>query len=120
MEVKHEVARTITEKRVVCTSVYCDDCNKYLYTTIRSGVPIDSHKGLVDYYEITTGRYVWGDRGNNSTERKTVCTDCLMDEVIKFKNRSIGQKNTEYSINVIHNTSCDFGEWTNEEENSYE
>lgn len=119
MEVKHEVTRTITEKKTVCTSVYCDDCNRYLYTTIRSGMPVDSHKGLVDYYEITTSRYVWGN-GGDPIERKTVCTDCLMDEVIKFKNRSIGQKNTEYSIGVTHDTSYDFGEWTNEEENSYE
>lgn len=119
MEVKHEVTRAVIEKKTICTSVYCDDCNKRLYTTIRSGMPVDSHKGLVDYYKITSGCYVWG-KGDNSKERKTVCTDCLMDEVVKFKNRSIGQKNAEYFIDVDHGTSYDFGEWTNEEENSYE
>ena len=119
MELKHEKTVTVIEKRPICTSVYCDSCNKHIYTTVRPGMSYNGNRSIVDYYKITTGHNDWGNDSVDSINYQTLCPDCFMDEVVKFKNRSIGRQNTEYIV-IDHEWTYDFGEWTQEEENFYE
>ena len=118
MEVKHEVTRAVIEKKTVCTSIYCDRCNKHLYTTIRPGMISPDFLRKNDYYEVEID---WHNPSVASVERKTICSECISDEFANFKDQVTARsKDNVADIKIWHVSSYDFGEWTNEEENSYE
>ncbi len=119
MEVKHEVTRAVIEKKTICTSIYCDRCNERIYTTVRPGMKHFPDRKLVDYYDVATGHNDWGNDSIDSRENKTLCPECVKDEYIEFNNMTSGKFNTRYIV-IEHQWTYDFGEWTNEEENSYD
>ena len=118
MEVKHEVTRAVIEKKTICTSIYCDRCNKRIYTTIRPGMIYPDFLRKIGYYEVQID---WHNPSVAQVEHKTICAECISDEFANFKDQTTARsKDNIADIKIWHVSSYDFGEWTDEEENSYD
>lgn len=118
MEVKHEVIRAVIEKKTICTSIYCDRCNKRIYTSIRPGMIYPDFLRKIGYYKVQID---WNNLSVGQVENKTICAECISDEFTNFKDQVTSRSEDNFAnIKIWRVSSYDFGEWTNEEENSYE
>ena len=83
---------TVTEIRVVGHQIYCDECEKLISETIDSSPMYD-----VQYWEVTTGHYDWGNDSCDSIENRQYCSrNCLKKAFDKYIDETENQRNSQY------------------------
>lgn len=83
---------TVTERRVVSNQIYCDECKKLIAETTVSPPMYD-----VQYWEVTTGHYDWGNDSCDSIERYQYCSrDCLKKAFDKYIDETENRQNSQY------------------------
>lgn len=83
---------TVTEMRTIGHQIYCDECQKLIADTAVSLPKYD-----VQYWEITTGHYDWGNDSGDSVEEHHYCSrDCLKKAFDKYIEQTENRRNSQY------------------------
>lgn len=92
--ITREVKKTVKES--IGCKIICDECNKVILEHYKEWT--DHSNEVIDYYEVNTGHYDWGNDSIESMEEFHLCPDCLMTFVEKYKKDSQkgNRKNTKY------------------------
>ena len=102
---KYTETKLVKDIVTVKSEIYCDKCNKLLYTEYpRIGLNGKRRKEVphkIDIYEVTTGHNDWGNDSVDSIDSFHSCSDCLPDVINDYILRSKERNNTEY-IDISH------------------
>ena len=79
--ITREVKKTV--KETIECKITCDECKKVILEHHKEWV--DHSNEVIDYYEVQTGHYDWGNDSIESMEEFHLCPDCLMTFVGKYK-----------------------------------
>lgn len=88
---------TVTEKRIIGKQIYCDSCKKLIIDTVN-----DQPRHRVQYWEVTTGHYDWGNDSCDSVEEHQYCSkECITEALKQYLEETECAFNTKYF--EIHN-----------------
>ena len=88
---------TVTEPRVIGKQIYCDECKKLIVDTTNA-----QPRCRVQYWEVTTGHYDWGNDSCDSVEEHQYCSkECITEAFEQYLEETCGNFNTEYF--EVHN-----------------
>ena len=104
MSEKIQYESTMVEQKVpYITELCCDKCKKVIRRSIsdifKDKCKVD-FRNRVEWYEVTTGHYDWGNDSIDSIKHQDICLDCIDEVFNDYKNRA-SETTTEY-IEIHH------------------
>lgn len=92
------------QKVKIAETLICDRCKSVIYKHTPTDKPYGNNRTFVDWFNVTTGHYDWGNDSCDSIEYRNICPDCFSAECADYFKKSHDTKDKENSeyIEINH------------------